>query len=194
MANGRRHRVPTGRLLPWPRAALAGALALLAPVPVRAAAPTFVWESPQLRARAVPSPAPFLLFARLADGEGEQRFYLPLQAGQSETLGVLVPAGRPPLDLTVLGPDGSEQSLPPLPLPQRVWLGPIPLERRILYPFVAPTTGTYAVAVWQPAGTGPAEPYALTGNWSGQAALGPAGPRSLLWPLDVLKALLWLVG
>jgi len=172
-------------------AALAVTLALPASA---AAAPQFAWASPQPAPQAVPAPAPFLVFGRFASGETLQRFYFTLQAGAEETISVLVPAGDPRVEITVLAPDGGEFSLPyaqPAPL---LWFGQIPLREVVSYPYpVEDGTGIYTV-VAQP-GWGRAEPYAIAGNWTGTDPLGPPSAAALLEaPVTWLRTLLWLWG
>jgi len=180
---------------------VAVALALLgvgwrAPVAV-AAPPTFFWASPQSAPTPLPAgPAPFRALSRFAAEEPLQRFTLSLAAGATETIGVLVPAGAPPVELTVLAPDGGEFSLPSLPAPQFAWLGGIRLRRTIRYPYVATVGGTYGVVV-QPGVAGSGEPYVLEGNAVGHSLLFGArpGPADVLRaPVTWLQTLLWLWG
>jgi hypothetical protein len=181
------------RVLPRVTVAAALAAGILTGPPAAAGGPTFAWDSPQAEARAVPAPAPFLLFARFGPNEDLQRFYFSLAAGATESLSVLVPAGAPPVELTVIAPDGSEFSLPSLPQSTRVWLGPIALDNLITYPYIAQAgAGTYILAT-QPGASG--EPYAIAGNWGGGNPLGPYSLGALLLaPVTWLRTLLWLWG
>lgn len=162
---------------------------------VAAAPPVFSWASPQVRPGSLPAgPTAFSVLARFAPGEQLQRFTLPLAAGASESIGVLVPAGAPPVEVTVLAPDGGEFSLPGLPHAQAAWLGGIRLQRTILYPYVATVGGTYGVFI-QPGTTERGEPYVLQGNAPGPSVLFPGRPGLadiLRAPVTWLQTLLWL--
>gem|GEM_PF-6666321 len=163
--------------------------------PVLAAPPTFVWQSLAVRPAALPAgPAPFTVFARIAAADEIHYYTLPLAAGAHETLGALVLAGAPPVELTVLAPDGTDFSLPALPRAQTLWLGGIRLRRPILYPYVAGAAGTYVLAI-QPGTPGVAQPYAIQGNPSGGGLLftGGVGAMDILrGPVTWLQSLLWL--
>lgn len=170
------------------------ALALaLAPASAFAQAPVFNWVSPQPNAQGVPAGS-FILLTRFARGEALQRFYVNLAAGATETLQVLAPAGALPPEVTVLAPDGSEFSLPSLPAAQRVWMGPIPLDRSVAYPYQAQAAGEYGMIV-QAADPSVSTPYALAGNWQGTLALTPSDVGAFLWlPITWLRALIWRLG
>lgn len=170
----------------------AAALILVAPASVLAQAPVFDWHSPQQNAQAVSKH--FFVFARFAQDEALQRFYLTLEAGSTETLEVLTPAGISAPEVTVLAPDGSEFSLPSLPAPQRVWLGPIPLERTVAYPYQAQAAGDYGMIV-QAADPSVSTPYALAGGGQGTVTLAPSDAGAfLLLPITWLRALIWRLG
>jgi hypothetical protein len=178
-------------------AALA-ALALLGP-PARAAGLHFAWIVPQSAVQPLPAGRPYLLLARFGPGEPYQGFYLHLAAGQTETIAALVPAGAPPVQLTVRTPDGQEASLPitPTAAAPAVPVGMVLLRRTSSYPYTAADgSGVYAVFA-EPAGTH-GEPYALALDGAppgGLGALGPAGAATLLQaPVTVLRLLLWLWG
>lgn len=178
-------------------ALLAGALVASAAAPALAAPPRFVWQSLAVTPAALPAgPAPFTVLARIAASDEIHYYTLALQGGTRETLAALVLHGAPPVELTVLAPDGSEFSLPSLPHPQSVWLGGIHLDRSIRYPYVAQVAGTYILAV-QPGTPGADQPYALQGDPSGNGLLstGGFGPLDVLrGPVTWLQSLLWLWG
>ncbi len=171
---------------------MVAAALLLRPVTALAATPIFNWQSPQANAQGLAS-SEFFMVARFAPGEALQRYWVYLPAGATETLAILAPTGVAAPEVTVLAPDGLEFSLPSLPAPQRFWMGPVPLEQVVAYPYDAQAAGDYGLMVQAPGPAG--TPYALAGNWSGGMGLGPTSLASfLLLPVTWLRALVWRLG
>lgn len=159
----------------------------------------FIWHAPPARPISLPGPqAPFVVYTHFPRGRHLQYFTLPMTAGETLRLAVLVPAGLPAPQLTVITPGGAQLSFAALRPPERLWLGVLPLRRTAAYPYAARTTGTYILAV-QPGAGATREPYGIQGG------SGPAGvlPRALTLtaltgllraPLTCLQTVLWRLG
>ncbi len=179
----------------WSSIALAASLALT-PVATAAGGPVFVWHIPPAGPIALPGPqAPFVVYTRFPRGRNLQYFILPMTAGETLRLSVLVPAGLPGPQLTVVTPAGSQLSFAARRHPEHLWLGMLPLRRTASYPYTAGVAGTYILAL-QPGAGAVREPYGIQGG-GGSAGVLPhtlgraAGTALLRAPLTWLQTLLW---
>lgn len=179
----------------WSSVALAASL-LLTPVGTAAGGPVFVWHVPPAGPISLPGPgASFVVYTHFPRGRNLQYFTLPMTAGETLRLAVLVPADLPAPQLTVITPGGSQLSFPALRHPGRLWLGVLPLRRTATYPYQAGSAGTYILAVQPGRGT-TGEPYGLQGGGGSVGVLPRALDRSglaalLRAPLTWMQTLLW---